>query len=97
MDSLEARVVNYCLERSNCVGLLCEGARFFDARQITHKCRAGARHCSHRLLRSVLVAPMQDDVMAQRHETLCGKPSKAIGGARYETLATITEFQTTPA
>jgi hypothetical protein len=44
--------------------LLCKGARFFDACQIAHQCRAGARHSTHRILGTLSVAPMQDDVMA---------------------------------
>ena len=71
--------MDYRLERTNCVGLFCKGARFFDACEIANQCRAGAGHGTHRRLGTLSVAPMQDDVMAQRHQALSGQPSKAVG------------------
>jgi hypothetical protein len=56
--------MDYGLEWSSRVGLFCKGARFLDAGQITHQCRASAGHRAHCLLSAVLVAPMQDDVVA---------------------------------
>src|SRR5919108_3659228 len=72
------------LEWSRRVGLFRKGVRFLDAGQIADECRAGARHRTHSLSSTVLVAPMQDDVMAHCHEALRGAPSKAITGARDE-------------
>ena len=72
------------LEWSCRVGLFCKGVRFLDAGQIAHEYRAGAGHRTHSLASTVLVARMQDDVMAQRHQALRGAPSKAISGTRYE-------------
>jgi hypothetical protein len=72
VDRLKARgvrmkdrcVMNDGLERSGGVDLFRKSARFFDAGEITHQSHAGARDGAHRLLGTLLVAPMQDDVMA---------------------------------
>ena len=56
--------MNDGLERSGSVGLFRKSTRFLDAGEITRYCRAGARHGTRRLLSTVPVAPMQDNVMA---------------------------------
>jgi hypothetical protein len=55
--------VNDGLKGSGGVGLFRERTRFFDAGEITHQYRACARDSAHCLLGTLLVAPMQDDVM----------------------------------
>jgi hypothetical protein len=69
------------LERSGCIGLLSKGARLFDAGQIALERRSGARYGAHRILRSIAVAPMQDDIVAERYQAPGGQLSESISRA----------------
>jgi hypothetical protein len=60
----DSRVVNDSLERSGGVGLIRESTGLFEASEITASAEPGAGHATQRLLGTLLVAPMHDDVMA---------------------------------
>jgi hypothetical protein len=56
--------MNDSLEQPCGVGLFGKSARFIDSGEITNQCRAGAGHGAYRVLGTLLVAAMQDDIMA---------------------------------
>jgi hypothetical protein len=46
---------------------LSKGARLFDAGQIALERRSGAGNGAHGVLGPIAIAPMQDDVVAERY------------------------------
>jgi hypothetical protein len=66
------------MERSGLVGLSSKGARRFDAGQIAFERRSGAGDGAHRVLRSIAVAPMKDDVVAERDQVPGGELAESI-------------------
>src|SRR5207237_6130685 len=56
-------------------------ARLVDAGQIALERRTGARYGTQRLLGPIAVAPMQDDVVAERYQAPGGQLSEPISRA----------------
>ena len=65
---VDAGVVDDGLEWSGLVGLSSKGASRFDAGQIAHERRSGAGDGAHGVLGPILIAPVQDDLVADRHQ-----------------------------
>ena len=74
----DAGIVNDSLERSCRVGLASKGTRRFDARQIALERRSGVGYGAQCLLGPIAVAPMQDDVMAERRQAPSGQLAESV-------------------
>jgi hypothetical protein len=75
---IDAGIVDDGLEWSGLVGLSSKGARLFDAGQIALERRSGAGYGAHGVLGPIAVAPMQDDVVAERYQVPGGQLAESI-------------------
>ena len=75
---IDAGVVDDDMEWSGLVGLSSKGARRFDAGQIALERRSGAGNGAYGVLGSIAIAPMQDDVVAERHQVPGGQLAESI-------------------
>jgi hypothetical protein len=75
---IDASVVDDGLEWSGLVGPSSKGARRFDAGQIALERRSGARYGAHGVLGPIAVAPMQDDIVAERYQVPGGQLPESI-------------------
>src|SRR4029077_17153839 len=79
--TVDAGIVDDGLKRSGHVGLLSKGARLFNAGQIALERRSSAGDGAHRGLRAIAAATMQNDLVAERDQSLGGQLSEAISRA----------------